>query len=209
MISAGNDIVALGAIDRQRTIQPRFYSKILSLPEKELYSRPGLSEMPFEHFVWLLWSIKESVYKYCRRIEPALIFSPSGIVVWQLDGTPFYKAVVHSGPAILYSRSTVQDDHISTVVSVDEQFEGVWSGMASIDRADRASQSASVRTLILDKLSSLLPLEEGSLRIEKNPHGCPVVYSGDKELEIPVSLAHHGPFIAYSFQLERKKLCKL
>jgi phosphopantetheinyl transferase (holo-ACP synthase) len=201
MISAGNDIVALSAIDRQRTIQPGFYSKILSLPEKELYSRPIFSEMPFEHFVWLLWSIKESVYKYCRRIDPALVFSPPKIVIRRLDGAPFYKAVVHAGPTILYSRSTVHDDHISTVVSADEQFDGVWSGMASIDRADRASQSASVRTLILDKLSSLLCLQGGALRIEKNPHGCPVVYNGDKELGIPISLAHHGSFIAYSFKL--------
>ena len=36
MISAGNDIVALNAINITRTKQPRFYSKILSAAEIEL-----------------------------------------------------------------------------------------------------------------------------------------------------------------------------
>lgn len=223
MISAGNDIVALDAIDRQRTVLPRFYSKIISLSEKELYSRTGFSEMPFEHFVWLLWSVKESVHKYCHRIEPGLIFSPARIVVRELNGLrckeeedwcgsldrgfagkTFFKGVVHSGTGAFHFRSTVHADHISTVVNVDEHFDQVWSGVASIDRTDRAVQSSSVRTLILDKLSSLLPPEGGTLRIEKNPHGCPVVYKGDTELGIPVSLAHHGHFIAYSFRMKHE-----
>jgi phosphopantetheinyl transferase (holo-ACP synthase) len=207
MISTGNDIVALSAIDRQRTIQHRFYSKILSPPEKELYSRPDLSGLPFEHFVWLLWSIKESAYKYCRRTDAGLIFSPLKIVVRRLEGPPFYKAVVHTGHSILYSRSTVHDDRISTVVSADEQFDRVWSGMASLDRADRASQSASVRALLLERLRSLLPGDGTDLHIEKDPSGCPLLYKGEKETGIPVSLAHHGSFIAYSFQLEREKFC--
>jgi phosphopantetheinyl transferase (holo-ACP synthase) len=208
MISAGNDIVSLSAIDRQRTTQSRFYSKIISLSEKELYSQYGFLEMPFDHFVWLLWSIKESVYKYCRRIEPGLIFSPARIVVRQMERAPFYKGIVHSVAGILYSRSTVHADHISTVVSSNKDFGQVWSGSASIDRVDRAGQSALVRALALDKLSSLLTLDEEGLRIEKNPQGCPVIYKGDKELGIPVSLAHHGRFIAYSFRLEQETLCK-
>ncbi|WCT12175.1 4'-phosphopantetheinyl transferase family protein [Mucilaginibacter jinjuensis] len=79
MISIGNDIVDLSAIDKNRTQQKAFYSKILSDKEQQLYSRS--SQMPFEIYVWLLWSAKESVYKFAKRLNPELIFSPARIEI--------------------------------------------------------------------------------------------------------------------------------
>ena len=64
MISAGNDIAALAKVNKERIPQPRFYSKILSDSERALYHQPQLTILPFENYVWLLWSVKESVYKY-------------------------------------------------------------------------------------------------------------------------------------------------
>ena len=201
MISAGNDIVALDVVDKQRTIQPRFYSKILSLSEQTLY-REDIYELSFERYVWLLWSIKEAVYKYGQRLEPGLVFSPLKIVIQELKGTAPCCGVVRSGSCILYSRSTIHDRFISTVVSSDPQFEGVRAGVAPIDSTDRDAQSASVRALLFDKLYSLLPAGGGDLRVDKRPDGCPLLYQGEEKMNIPVSLAHHGHFVAYSFRLD-------
>lgn len=220
MISTGNDIVSLDAIDRQRTIQPRFYSKILASSEQALYSRPGSSGLSFENFVWLLWSIKESAYKYRQRLEPGLVFSPVKTVIRQLDtpekipgtmeafgpcasGTAFYQAIVHSDSCIFYSRSVIGAACISTVVSEDAAFTGVWWGLSAIDDAGYDEQSASARTLLLDKLGSLLPAGGEALHIKKSPGGCPLVFRGEKEMSIPVSLAHHGHYVAYSFRLNQ------
>jgi phosphopantetheinyl transferase (holo-ACP synthase) len=79
MISIGNDIVDLSAIDKHRTQQKAFYSKILSDKEQQLYSRS--SQIPFEIYVWLLWSAKESVYKFAKRLNPELVFSPARIEI--------------------------------------------------------------------------------------------------------------------------------
>ena len=68
MISTGNDIVALGLINKQRTCEPRFYSKILSASEQALYHQSEFTALPFEHYVWLLWSVKESTYKFLKRL---------------------------------------------------------------------------------------------------------------------------------------------
>ncbi len=84
MKSAGNDIVALRCIDIQRTGQFRFYSKILSTSEQTLYHQPLLADMPFENYVWLLWSVKESVYKFLKRSIPDLIFSPTKICIQEI-----------------------------------------------------------------------------------------------------------------------------
>lgn len=75
MISIGNDIVSLKVIDIPRTQSPQFYSKILSPSEQQLYQEQ-FNTLPFGHFVWLLWSVKESVYKCLHRHDPHLLFSP-------------------------------------------------------------------------------------------------------------------------------------
>src|ERR1700739_3692703 len=93
MTSTGNDIVALTAINVARTKQPNFYSRIVTSGEQELYYSTLQDQLPFEHFVWLVWSVKESAFKYLKRVDPGLIFSPSKMrmvelkkTVGQLDG---------------------------------------------------------------------------------------------------------------------------
>ena len=82
MISAGNDIVALNVIDIQRTQSPAFYAKFITPTEFELYNP---NEITLINFVWLLWSAKESAYKYLKRINSELIFAPIKIKVVSLD----------------------------------------------------------------------------------------------------------------------------
>lgn len=224
MKSAGNDIVALSTIDKQRTNHIRFYSKILSVSEQALYLRQEPGKMPFEKFVWLLWSIKESAYKYLKRKIPSLVFSPTKIVIRQMD-TPscrtitgfghtqwenkaddpdgeFYKGVIAWESGILYFRSKIHTELISTVVNDDEDFEDTWWGIRSIDHAAYDHQSKAVRAFVLDRINFILPGGNHHLRIGKSPLGCPVVLKGTDEMDIPVSLAHHDRFIAYSFLLK-------
>ena len=223
MKSTGNDIVALNVINRLRTNQYNFYSKILSVSEEALYSRPGFAQMPFEEFVWLLWSVKESVYKYQKRIVPGLVFSPAKIIIQRID-PPFrqalksfggiqwesnknesseelFKGVIICGSYIFYSRSKIHDELISTVVSNDKHFENTRWGIKSIEDTAYKNQSKAVRAFVLEKLNSLLVGGYENLSISKNRQGCPVVLKGAMEMNIPVSLAHHDHFIAYSFLL--------
>jgi phosphopantetheinyl transferase (holo-ACP synthase) len=221
--STGNDIVALKVINKQRTNHIRFYSKILSVSEQTLFYRQRFIEMPFEKFVWLLWSVKESVYKYQKRIVPGLVFSPAKIIIQGIDppyrrtdtsfgdiewennnnesSEEFYKGIVIFGADIFYFRSKIHDELISTVVNNDENFENVWWGIKSIGHADYDNQSKAVREFILNKLNFILPGSNANLNIGKCPLGYPVVLKGVKEMNIPVSLAHHDHFIAYSFLL--------
>lgn len=224
MKSTGNDIVALKAINKQRTNHTRFYSKILSISEQALYYRQEFGEMPFEKFVWLLWSVKESVYKYLKRAMPALVFSPTKIIIQRIDPPyrrtitifgdtqwenksnesceEFYKGIIIVGSDIFYFRSKIHVELISTVVNNDENFENIWWGIKSIDHAAYDNQSKAVRAFILNKLNFILPGCIDNLSIGKCHLGFPVVLKEAKEMNIPVSLAHHDHFIAYSFLLK-------
>jgi len=213
MISTGNDIVALKAINITRTKQQNFYSKIISDSEKSLYDQQFSESLPFEHFVWLLWSIKESVYKYLQRITPGIVFSPTRVIINQLEapanntisvfeGRDFndkivYKGVVEFGAHILYSRSIIAEDFIFSVVNHMDNFERVLWGIRPIDSDEPDRQSETVRTFAITMLNSLFP--DAELQIGKNIHGIPVLLKNGIEIPVPISLAHHDHYVAYSF----------
>src|SRR6185437_5745437 len=141
MKSAGNDIVALGLVDKQRTIQPRFYSKILALTEQELYRQPEINKVSFVNYVWLLWSVKESVYKFLKRGDPCLVFSPTNIIIgdikipadlaiepeelqWESLGNneDLFSGEVNCSQHTLYFRSKISTAWIASVVNDDKSF---------------------------------------------------------------------------------------
>lgn len=220
MNCTGNDIVSLNAVDITRTKQQRFYSKILAASESILFNQYQ-DALAFETFVWLLWSIKESAYKFLQRNDPGLVFSPTRCIVNQLeilpehritksaisvlesvgfDNHPAYKSIITVGAETLYSRSIITSDFIFSVANGDNNFESTGWGIKRIDNATSDSQSAEVRTFLLERLKKELPLPE--LQVHKNAHGCPVLVNGAEEIDIPVSLAHHNNWVAYSYQAE-------
>lgn len=222
MTSTGNDIVALKAINVARTKQPNFYSKIISPEEKNLYDQKFAGKIPFKNYVWLLWSVKESAYKYLQRITPELVFSPTRILTTLLElpadqksikfdenkaeGQGFdkgsvYKGIAGFGTDMLYFSSIVNGDFIFTVVNNVDDFNDTCWGIQLIDSAEPQDQSKAVRELLLNRLNSLFP--GGKWQIEKSPHGYPVLLKDGFEMEMPVSLAHHEEWVGYVFRMRK------
>ncbi len=204
--------MALAATDNYRTCQHRFYSRILSPAELSLYNqlaggrlstlfdRQADCGLSFQSFVWLLWSIKESVFKYVSRSDHGLAFAPLKITVSILRSRDdFYEGMVRYDQAILYSRSFLRDGAILTVVSEEKDFALTRWGFHTIGDTDYASQSGSVRGFALESLSGIFP--GAALRIVKTPDGPPEIWDGDQALDIPLSLAHHGHYVAWSYRL--------
>lgn len=219
MISTGNDIVSLTAINITRTKQYKFYSKILSDSENPLYKEFGLAGIPFENFVWLLWSIKESAYKFLQRCDPDLVFTPikfmakglflpsafavSSFNTTEAEGTGFNKVACIKGAVsfknyTLYSRSVIYHEFIHSVVSYYDSFEHTCWGVKIIDDSSNENQSKEVRLFLLERLQQLYGVN--NFAINKNLYGCPILLKGKEECAIPVSLSHHENMIAYSFQ---------
>ena len=185
MISIGNDIISLNAINPHRTEQFRFYSKIASPSELKLFNIEEFSGMSFENFVWLLWSIKESVYKFQKRNFPNLKFSPVKIEIEKIhfpkkrsvskfknlefNQDSFYKEEFHTGTArfgnnIFYFKSIMNEDLISTIVSNDEKFENTWWGFKSIDYNNYESHAKEVRIIALNELKTIYPKNSFNIR---------------------------------------------
>ena len=216
MISAGNDVVDLNKINKERTNQLNFYSKILSKPEQSLFYNQNTG-LPFENYVWLLWSVKESAYKFLKRLQPDLVFSPTKIIVEKVepsaihpatvfkkvineitDGPLEYEGVVTCGQYYFHFRSKINDDMITSVVDDEESFENVWWGTGFTENTSYNYQSQAAKKFLLSKLNNLL---SGDLHIEKGPFGYPLIMRNNGSVNIPVSLAHDGHFVAYSIKL--------
>jgi phosphopantetheinyl transferase (holo-ACP synthase) len=218
--STGNDIVALKAIDIQRTTSTAFYSKFITDAEQSLYLQPQFAAVPFQNFIWMLWSVKEAAYKYLKRANHDLIFSPSKIIlqniavpeavttpdlingVWESDDNAtevFYTGQVLYENHQLYFRSKITTAFITSVVHSLPDFAGVFWGIQFIDNTGSQNQSKQVRTFALKKLQSVLALD--NLLIGESVVGYPLFLQATRAIDIPLSLAHHNHFVAYSFIL--------
>lgn len=216
MLSTGNDIVSINAINVTRTKQPNFYSKILAPTETALHHESCFAPIPFEIFVWLLWSIKESAFKFLQRIEADTLFTPVKFEVIEIqvppdfkllnfegdqltgigfDGLNAIKSTIKFGDHILYSNSLIYQQFISSVVNDTEDFNRINWGIKRIDSDKIDVQSAEVRTFLIKNLPDM------DVVFSKNLQGIPVLLKDNSELPTPVSLSHHEYYIAYSFQL--------
>jgi len=220
MLSTGNDIISLAHINTLRTREMRFYDKVLTPSELEIYRAGDCGSMPFEIFVWLAWSIKEAAFKYQSRSMADIVFSPLKIHIQsinypqqnaiknfgrlQYETTSFpeefaFQGIASCGGAFFHFRSVIYQELIHTVVNKDEAFGNIWWGIKIIECSDHQSQSAEVRSFLLKKLQAVLPNQK--LSIAKTEAGRPVILNEAKEMNLPVSITHHYHFVAYSFLL--------
>ncbi|NCD69252.1 4'-phosphopantetheinyl transferase family protein [Mucilaginibacter agri] len=227
MISIGNDIVDLSAIDINRTQQKTFYTKILSETEQQLFRRTTL---PIHVFVWLLWSAKESVYKFAKRLNPELVFSPTrvecifGAELPKFEGfrnvdlesdsskSKFDKFSDAANPAseklfnfratyksqTYYLQSRITTDFIATLALKTKKSDHVFKGIKRIEQSDSQSQSAAVRECTLKRLNEVYP-DGSNFSIGKSPVGYPIIFNEAKETSIKATFSHHGNYVAYSF----------
>ena len=222
MISIGNDIIDLTHTNPERTKQEKFYSKIICSQEIELFKKINSNIISFENFVWLAWSVKESVYKFQKRCNPEFVFSPTKIVIkkidiplqqqgWrfgdtQLENISFNQEIcfcceVQLGSTVFYTRSIVADDVIFSGANNTNCFQNIYWGIKVIDDDSYQTQSSEVRKFALNKLSEYFFEED--LQIEKSSAGWPVVV---QQNDLPISFAHHGKYVGYSFIIPAKKI---
>lgn len=220
MIGIGNDIVSLKVIDIHRTQSPQFYSKILSPSEQQLYQEQ-FTALPFGHFVWLLWSVKESAYKCLQRQQPKLLFHPVKIEITRLVAPSilpqsFEEELTHTGftdaecfcsearfeSQLCHARSVIYGDEAINTVTLpapchdEPAFNKINWGLKRIAGTDPADQSTAVRDFLLERLQSLYPGKQ--LSIVKNDTGCPVLFVNGKATEQPLSLSHHEEYVGYA-----------
>ncbi len=215
MISIGNDIIALQLINVERTKQENFYSKIICLQELELFKSLKTGYLSFDNFVWLAWSIKESVYKFYKRNNYKVAFSPTKIVIQKIElptkqtflcfdnlthenisfkDENCFCCAINFASEVFYTRSILNEDFIFSMANNVNCFKNIYWGIKEIDDASYDHQSKKVREFVLNKLKELFQYK--NFNIEKNESGYPIL---KEKKHLPLSFTHHGKFVGYTF----------
>jgi phosphopantetheinyl transferase (holo-ACP synthase) len=62
-----------------------FIPKFFPQKEIELFKDSNFQTLSFENFVWLAWSVKESVYKFHKRHHRNISFAPTKIIINEIQ----------------------------------------------------------------------------------------------------------------------------
>jgi phosphopantetheinyl transferase (holo-ACP synthase) len=216
MLSAGNDIVSFAEIDPVRTKQAAFYKKILTDWEVIQYQKLADTIAAFEVYVWLLWSVKEAAFKFLRRLNSQIVFSPSKFIVGDiksleisafkslgfdetknaLNKTTWHGHITVDKTELMYF-SVIGVDYVHSIIHQVHNSGESYAGVKHITDTSAQNQSSEVRKLCLDQLRQLMPGIQ--FNINKSEQGVPFIYNIDEKVTYPVSFSHHGHFVAYSF----------
>ncbi|RPD99672.1 4-phosphopantetheinyl transferase family protein [Aureibaculum marinum] len=184
----GNDVVDLAVAKKQSDwCRIGFLNKIFTKQEQYIINNATDSFKA----VWLLWSMKESVYKvYCQQ-NNTRFFAPKKFVCTInnsqntvcIDGTTYYVT------------SKISQKSIHTIASLTKE-ENITTNIFMLKNNSYTVQHNTVYNQLKSAISNKFNIPFDQLKIEKNNKGIPFVIHPKIN---SISMSHHGYFGAYAF----------
>jgi phosphopantetheinyl transferase (holo-ACP synthase) len=199
----GNDVVDLRDPETAPdALHPGFDRRVFAAVERERLRR---SPRP-ERQRWIHWAAKEAAYKALRRCDATVIFSPRRFVVESAGRT---RGSVRLGERVLEVDFTVTNDAVHAIARPRHVPPAeIVAGVADLSDRDRVTPSAAVREACLRALRLRLGLAHEHLEIRREGR-VPRLWirsrdAGEwRQAAFPVSLSHHGRFVAFACALLR------
>ncbi len=186
----GNDIVDLMKVKKEINWQRKgFMNKIFSHQEQQFI----LSQKDQEIMVWILWSVKEAVYKINYRENGKREFAPTKILCSNIQTSEKRLTIeVSYHLSNYYAQTFLFENYIHSIAT---------SSLSFIDKV--------ITKVILDYPSDYpIYLQENDLLpkycvILKTKTGIPYLFNNQNHKSLPISISHHGNLlgIAYINQL--------
>ncbi len=179
----GNDIIDLKlALKRRNAENPRFLKKLFC--QAEIHQI--INSLEPEIQLWILWSMKEAVYKSHQRKNYLLRkFNPKAFSCQFNTALQIGKVRVNNTD---YDTVTeVKEDYIHT-----KCFENTKDYFSVVDHAVSFSKQKMLEHIEVVTGSNLT-----NFFLIKNRLGIPSLYNDNLKIDIPLSLSHHGNFSAF------------
>jgi len=179
----GNDIV-----DRAATAEhnPRFIDRILNPEEKSRHAAWSLDEP----LLWLYWACKEAAYKAMRQTHEIPFHHREFIVAPDLTSIRYHQTTLHL--------STRHQGAAIFAMATDADIQTCHSQIFAFDLEPAPNiQSDKARAILLDLAAANLLLPRAELSIITENRIPKIVYQS-RILNHPVSLTHHGRYVAAS-----------
>lgn len=191
----GNDIVdlSMGTIgDGERRV--RFMKKLFTNDEMDIIESLGKDDK----WIWLLWSIKESVYKIVFREEQKTRYAPKSLkcISMSSSGEGIYHAKVDYEGFYFESRSIISREYIHTIAS--KSLVEIDQSTSEIFTIPSKKNENIINNKIVESVISSKKYELASrLSIIKDKNRIPHLYDGVDEIGY-LSISHHGRFGAFA-----------
>ncbi len=187
----GNDIVDLKLASIQNNWKRKgFLDKVFTKDEQGLIFS---SEIPFK-MVWLLWSMKESVYKIYVQQNSKRFFNPKKL---QCKLTSEIEGIVEINGEKYTTKSQINNNFIYTITSLKND-KNILSTTFKLDDNSYATQHKESYKKLIEITSKKWKLPVKDILIKKNKIGVPKLFLNNKELKTSLSITHHGYYGAYA-----------
>lgn len=200
----GNDIVDLNVAQQKSNWQrPRWLGKLFTASERTLISQ--CSDPAF--MVWLLWSMKESVYKVVIQSGHERFFAPKKLVCQiSQNNLPGLIGQVYFETKVYSTQSSYNKNYIHTIAYPIDQKTNYDSCVIPLpeatDHRPCLYQNILQHYARKPKLISASNADRDQhrdLRIQKNNQGVPLIFHRDTQQSTALSISHHGRYGAFVF----------
>lgn len=188
----GNDIVDIKAAAAESDWQRKgFLEKIFTRQEQQYINQatePGT-------IVWRLWTMKESAYKIYTRQYGGYFFAPQKFSCTILNHT---TGVVKYDVQACHTTTIISKDYIHTIARPAFENDTADAGSCFLlPQTTHTRQQAFIYKKIIDRYHSITGKAKKNLAVIKDENGIPCLQCGSN-LQIPVSITHHGRFAAFT-----------
>lgn len=196
----GNDIVDLSDPEtRLDGLHPRFHERVFSLEERAL-----LTDHEDPHrLCWSYWAAKEATYKWLRKQDETVIFSPRRMTV------RFEKDSLERGEVLVGDERVVVEflqysEFVHALVHDADMPESAAPLIVHVERmgdgeVPAARASLCLREWVIHRFSAELEIEATHLRIVSEGK-IPRLESKGTVLHVDLSFSHHGRYAAFVAQ---------
>jgi len=195
----GNDLVDL--LDPQadpQSIHQGFDERVMTDEENRLI----VSALDPHRLRWMLWAAKESAFKVVKKVDPSAVFHPKAFEVELITfggahvchSKADFETVLYHSPKWVHAVTTLE----SKSVKSDSR---LHSRVLSLESQNRSFDSSmEVRTFARKALGSWFEVSWTEVEIVTE-NRIPRATRRGKRLEIDLSLAHDGNFVACAWQV--------
>ena len=189
----GNDIVDMAVAAAESNWRRKgFLEKTFSLQEQEYIK---YSSAPDE-MIWKLWTMKESAYKIYTRQYSGRFYAPQKFSCTLTSNT---DGIVSFNNIVCKTKTIAAKNYIYSIArpAKDESTTFINSCFHLPQTQHTEEQQQFIYNKIIARYNSASGKAKKNMTVAKDKNGIPFLYCGN-DLQIPVSITHHGHFAAFT-----------
>lgn len=188
----GNDIVDIQVAAAESNWRRKGFLEKICTPQEQLYINNAATP---DSMVWRLWTMKESAYKIYTRQYGGRFFAPQKFSCTILSdargvvtiNSVSYQTITITAKDLIYTIAIIKGTESSELIN----------SCFTLPETDLSNQQQYIYNKIIDHFHYFTGELKKNIYVIKDKNGIPFL-NCSYNLQIPVSITHHGHFAAFT-----------